>query len=51
MCRAKEPRPYFKGQGHTDGLNVKIQTFVSGLKFSYAWKDFNNNNLSQVFAI
>ena len=31
MCRAKEPCPYLKGQGHTDSLNVKMQPFVSGL--------------------
>ena len=40
MCRVKEPRPYFKGQGHTGNLNVNMQPFVSGLSFSYAWKDF-----------
>ena len=40
MCPAKQPHTYLKGQGHTGSLNVKMQPFVSGLEFSYAWKDF-----------
>ena len=40
MCRAKEPPPISKGRDHTGSLNVKMQPFMSGLLFSYAWKDF-----------
>jgi hypothetical protein len=35
FCRIQEPRPFFKGQGHTNILKVPAITI----------RDYNNNNI------